>query len=159
MAQKIYLYISDFIEWSELLTVFGEIGVAHLVSFLDCVLFCLFSSHVLFAHCCQCPWIVYLLLHFRFSLTCIKLNLQWKCLCKIICPKLKRRFVSPEHVSCVSNVASVSGLFFFLFPLQLSLTFIYCNCTFAKIINHVSIIIFKTITNNNKPFVDHSYTQ
>ena len=62
------------------------VRVAHLSRFVCCVSFCLSSSCVLCVQCCQCLWIVYVELLLRFSVT-------------FICP-----------VSCVSNVASVSGL-------------------------------------------------
>ena len=54
------------------------------LSILDCPLFCLSSSCVLCAQCCQCLWIVY----------------SW----------LPLVLVCLRPVSCVPNVASVSGL-------------------------------------------------
>jgi hypothetical protein len=50
----------------------GEIRVAHLfLCFL--FVFCLSSSSVLFAQCCQYLWSVHLWMLLRFSLTCIRL--------------------------------------------------------------------------------------
>ena len=49
---------------------FGGVRVVHLLSFLCCViLYCLSSSCVLCAKCCQCLWIVHSWLSLRFSLT------------------------------------------------------------------------------------------
>lgn len=65
---------------------FGGVGVAHLFCFMCCVvflLFCLSSSTVLCANCCQCPWIIHAWLHFSFVLRL----LTWvkpKCLLYII---------------------------------------------------------------------------
>jgi len=47
------------------------VRVAHLFSFLCCFVFCLSSSCVLCAQCCQCFWIVHYGLQLRFSITFI----------------------------------------------------------------------------------------
>jgi hypothetical protein len=69
---------------------FGVFRVAHLFSFLRCVFVCLSSSCVLYSQCRQCIWFVFVL-----------------CL---VFPMLIVYLVCLRHVSCIPNVASVSGL-------------------------------------------------
>jgi hypothetical protein len=80
------------------------------LSILDCPLFCLSSSCVLCVQCCQCLWIVYswlplVLFVFLLCLVCPMLPVSLDCL-YLIAPC----FVCLRPVSCVPNVASVSGL-------------------------------------------------
>jgi hypothetical protein len=62
----------------------------------------MYFSCVLCILCCQFPWIVFFSLHLRYSLTCI-------------CP-----------VSCVSYVASSSGLSFYIAPSVFSNMYLSC---------------------------------
>jgi hypothetical protein len=86
---------------------------------------------VLCAQCCECFWIVKSWLPLRFSLTFICLVCTQCCQCLWIGQSFPPSAFSTIDlpptvylVSCVSNVASVSGLTN-LFPLQLSLPLIY----------------------------------
>jgi hypothetical protein len=63
-------------------------------------LFCLSSSCVLCTQCCQCLWIVFVLFVFLLCLVYPMLSVSLDCFC----------FVCLRPVSCVPNVASVSGL-------------------------------------------------
>jgi len=123
------------INWREIWQ-FGNFCVLFLFAF------CLSSSCVLCAQCCQCLWVVNFWLPLRFSLTFIGLRIIWQFwngwyvdiggreiwlarlfsfLCWVLF--LFLLFVYLRLVSCVSNVASVSGFSLTFIGLRIKKTF------------------------------------
>ena len=92
--------------------------VPYVASVSGLFLFCLSSSCVLCTLCCQCLWIVFVLLVFVLCLVHPMLPVSLDCFC----------FVCLRPVSCVPNVASVSGLFLFCLSSSCVLCTLCCQC-------------------------------